>query len=121
MWSRFRTPKSSHQKRKESGKIWNSNSPTLSAKSSDHKDRLDVLKANVLASSNKIATLEEQAEILKIEREASRITAKSSAKAMFEILEERKMSSIELRAEKMAWKAIATAYMTRSKEGSSKE
>lgn len=68
----------------------------------------------MLESTNKIATLEEQAKMLKIDGEAARVAANSSAKAIFELLEESKRQEIELRAEKMAWKAIAAAYRTKN-------
>lgn len=115
MWSRFRTPKNSGKK-KQSEESWNADSPSLTLGPSDYHNLIEEMRADKIKSENKIASLEELADILKIEREAATMTSRCSTKALCEVLEEMEKKEIELKAEKMTWKAIAVAYASQKEE-----
>lgn len=118
MWNRFRTPKNT-VKKKEGHEVWNPKPIQLNPESSEYCKILGEMRADMKKSAKRISFLEESVGRSNVEKEAATMTSHCLARAIDKILDDMKKKETQLLAEKMVFKAIASAYAITSEHISS--
>lgn len=77
---------------------------------SDYQKVIEDIRADMTKSAKRIASLEEAVDRANIEREAATMTSRCITRAVDGILIEMKNKETQISAERMAFKAIASAF-----------
>lgn len=115
MWNRFRTPKNS-EKKKGVDEGWNAVGSQLYLEPSDYQKVIEDIRTDMRKSAKRITSLEEAVNKANIEREAATMTSRCITRAVDGILIEMKNKETQITAERMAFKAIASAYAWKHNE-----